>query len=316
MTQIFISYANTDIDFVTRLSSDLKKAGLEVAYDKGITPGESWINSLATAIENSRYFLAVLSPAYLAAPWAQQEFNVGLLREIEGKTIIIPLMVQPCQPTGFLAMKQYTDFIESYESGLNQLLPVLCGSEYVVSQEPSAGEMIKEIDPQELRELRSELKEVVELFKSNPSPRNIPSVGSESKSTCFIVMPFGEADLTVVYEDFVKPIAENECGLKCVRGDDMFGSNVVMDDILTSIDQADIVLADLTRKNANVFYEVGVCHALGKAVLLLAQSIDDIPFDLRHRRVLLYDYTPRGCKRLEAALKENLMSMLNSSEGT
>jgi nucleoside 2-deoxyribosyltransferase len=83
-----------------------------------------------------------------------------------------------------------------------------------------------------------------------------------------------------------------------------------MDDILKSIGAADVVLADLTRKNANVFYEVGICHALGKPVLLLAQSIEDVPFDLRHRRVLLYEYSPRGCKRLEGVLKENMSTVL------
>ncbi len=80
--------------------------------------------------------------------------------------------------------------------------------------------------------------------------------------------------------------------------------------IHSEISAADVILADLTRKNANVFYEVGICHALGKPVLLLAQSIDDVPFDLRHRRVLLYDYSPRGCKRLEGTLKDNMIAVL------
>ena len=122
-------------------------------------------------------------------------------------------------------------------------------------------------------------------------------------------MPFDE-DLQVVYEDFVRPTLVDGCNLHCERGDDVFGSNVIMEDILKSISSADVILADLTRKNANVFYEVGICHALGKPVLLLAQSIDDVPFDLRHRRVLLYDYSPRGCKRLEETLSKNMKAVL------
>jgi nucleoside 2-deoxyribosyltransferase len=85
-----------------------------------------------------------------------------------------------------------------------------------------------------------------------------------------------------------------------------------MDDILESIRKADVVLADLTGKNANVFYEVGICHALGKPVLLLAQSIEDVPFDLRHRRVLLYEYTPKGCKRLEDMLEHNMNAVVST----
>ena len=72
-------------------------------------------------------------------------------------------------------------------------------------------------------------------------------------------------------------------------------------------------LADLTGKNANVFYEVGICHALDKPVLLMAQSMDDVPFDLRHRRVLIYEYTPRGVKRLEKALTDHLKAMLQKT---
>ena len=70
------------------------------------------------------------------------------------------------------------------------------------------------------------------------------------------------------------------------------------------------MLTDLARANANVFYEVGICHAFDKPVLLLAQSVDDVPFDLRHRRVLLYDYSPRGCKRLETTLNQNMQAVL------
>jgi nucleoside 2-deoxyribosyltransferase len=88
-----------------------------------------------------------------------------------------------------------------------------------------------------------------------------------------------------------------------------------MDDIVKSIDAADVVLADLTRKNANVLYEVGICHALGKPVLLLTQSLDDVPFDLRHRRVLVYEYSPRGCKLLESRLRENMNAVLKNITG-
>ena len=123
-------------------------------------------------------------------------------------------------------------------------------------------------------------------------------------------MPFGDEHLQIVYEDFVRPVIEEKCVLDCERGDDVFGSSVIMDDIRNSIESADIVVADLTGKNANVFYEVGICHTVDKPGLLMAQSIEDVPFDLRHRRVLLYEYSPRGCKKLEKALQENLVAIL------
>jgi hypothetical protein len=61
----------------------------------------------------------------------------------------------------------------------------------------------------------------------------------------------------------------------------------------------------------NVFYELGLAHAFGKKVLLLAQSIEDVPFDLRHRRVCLYNYSPKGCKELEKEIVEHIRAILN-----
>ncbi|BBO17231.1 toll/interleukin-1 receptor domain-containing protein [Candidatus Brocadia pituitae] len=59
-----------------------------------------------------------------------------------------------------------------------------------------------------------------------------------------------------------------------------------------------------------MFYEVGIAHALNKQVLLMTQSIGDVPFDLRHRRALVYEYSPRGCKKLEKNLYDNVQNML------
>ena len=118
-------------------------------------------------------------------------------------------------------------------------------------------------------------------------------------------MPFEDPDLNVVYEDFVKPVLR-ESGFDTLRADDIFGSQVIMEDIFSGIRSAVLLVAELTGRNANVFYEVGIAHALRKEVLLLSQSIDDVPFDLRHRRVLLYEYSPRGCKELQEKLKNYL----------
>ena len=166
-----------------------------------------------------------------------------------------------------------------------------------------------------LEELRAAVKQLQDSVALLATPRSVEMTpGPSTKTHAFMIMPFGRADLQVVYNDFVKPVLESRCALSCIRGDDIFGSNVVMDDVRAAIASADIVIADLTEKNANVFYEVGISHALDKPVLLLAQSLDDVPFDLRHRRVLLYEYTPQGCKHLEVAVVEHVLDMLARSE--
>ena len=52
--------------------------------------------------------------------------------------------------------------------------------------------------------------------------------------------------------------------------------------------KSSVVVCDLTGKNANVFYEAGIAHSLGKDVILITQSADDVPFDLRHLRYIPY----------------------------
>lgn len=313
MSDVFISYSRHDREFVSRLVRDLEHAGLTVFFDQRIVPGESWVQALSKAIESARYVLVALSPEALDSEWIRQETMIGLECEGREKARVIPLMVRECSPPPFLANKTWADFTKDYEAGLQQLLPVLTQSVADETAEGVPGNLARDIDPAEIAQLRAELMEAVSLFKGAPQ-RNDATSGSlppnPSRRKCFIVMPFGNENLQIVFEDFVRPVIEEKCDLDCERGDDVFGSSIIMDDIRNSIDRADIVVADLTGKNANVFYEVGICHTVDKPVLLMAQSIEDVPFDLRHRRVLLYEYSPRGCKKLEKALQENLLAML------
>jgi hypothetical protein len=65
-----------------------------------------------------------------------------------------------------------------------------------------------------------------------------------------------------------------------------------------------LVVVDFSGKNANVFYEAGIAHTLGKHVVPITQSNDDIPFDLRHHRYLLYLNNNEGRMGLEQQLVE------------
>lgn len=302
MSAVFISYSNKDREFVERLARDLSAYGIHVFYDQRIAPGESWADSLSKAIESAKYILVVLSPNSVDSAWVAQETNIGLAREVDGKAQVIPLLLEKCRVPTPLAGKTYASFDQDYDAGFSRVLAVL--------QERSTEDFSEGVrSPQEGERIKSE---VAQFKATTPSASSLAkNVAPTGKLQCFIVMPFGDEALQIVYEDFVKPVLEQDCGLQVERGDDVFGSNIVMDDIRTSINAADFVIADLTGKNANVFYEVGICHTLEKPVLLLAQSMEDVPFDLRHRRVLLYSYTPRGCKRLERGLRDQVVAMLS-----
>lgn len=125
---------------------------------------------------------------------------------------------------------------------------------------------------------------------------------------CFVLMPFAER-FQPLYDDHIKPAVE-AAGLRCERADDIHGTNLITWDIWERINRARFLVAELTDRNPNVFYELGVAHALSKDVILLTQSMDFVPFDLKSLRCLTYKFTPRGIKSLEKALSATITALM------
>ena len=109
----------------------------------------------------------------------------------------------------------------------------------------------------------------------------------EFLDTCFVMMPFGQWN-DIYYKEVYIP-AIKEAGFEPVRGDEIFSSGSVVEQIWEQIDKSKVLLADLTGKNPNVFYELGLAHAARKPVVFTSGALDDVPFDLRHLRVIIYD---------------------------
>lgn len=137
------------------------------------------------------------------------------------------------------------------------------------------------------------------------------AITETQRDYCFVLMPFGDtADLQAVYRDHVKPTLEGRCNLRCERADDIYDVAGVMQSVWESINRASVIVAELTGKNANVFYELGIAHTLGKPVIMISQNIDDVPLDLRHLRCILYQYKPSAVGKFEEALAKTAMSVL------
>lgn len=134
---------------------------------------------------------------------------------------------------------------------------------------------------------------------------------TDSRETCFVISPFGEP-FDTYFEAVIKPSIESN-GLFAVRGDSLYRPTTIVDDIWSEINAATILVAELTGRSPNVFYELGLAHAISKPVVLLSQSIDDVPFDLRSIRVILYDKDhPEWGDRLKQALIRSIKEVLNS----
>lgn len=125
--------------------------------------------------------------------------------------------------------------------------------------------------------------------------------GRQFLDTCFVMMPFGEWMDTYYREIYVPAI--REAGLEPVRADELFSTGSVIEQIWEQISRAKVLLADLTGKNANVFYELGLAHAANKPVVFTTGQLDDVPFDLRHLRVAVYDIRdPAWGEKLKVSL--------------
>lgn len=135
-----------------------------------------------------------------------------------------------------------------------------------------------------------------------------------SGTTCFVMQPFA-GTLGGYYETIFKPAIE-QAGLTAVRADaEIFGTGKIMDQIWRGIRAATVLIAELTTKNANVFYELGLAHALEKPVILVSSNQDDVPFDLRHIRVILYDRDdPFWGPKLIDKIADNIRSAIENPE--
>lgn len=106
-------------------------------------------------------------------------------------------------------------------------------------------------------------------------------------NSCFVIMPY-DPTFDTQFERVIRPAVE-AAGLKCVRGDQSFSKPHIMADIWKSIRQARVIVAELTGRNPNVLYEVGLAHAIGKPIIFLTREEEHVPFDLKALRYRYYD---------------------------
>jgi hypothetical protein len=126
-------------------------------------------------------------------------------------------------------------------------------------------------------------------------------------------MPFGEGhDLQRVYRNHVKPVV-GQLGLVCERADDLYDVRAVMQNVWESINRARVIIAEMTERNPNVFYELGIAHTLGKPVIMITQSIEQyVPFDLKHLRSIEYQFKPGEIEKFEQALRRTIQTVLST----
>lgn len=129
---------------------------------------------------------------------------------------------------------------------------------------------------------------------------------SDDSIDIFVLMPFNE-ELESVYRNHIRPLGE-ELGLSIRRADDIVKAGPFMEKVWEGICGAELIIADCTQQNPNVFYEIGMAHTVGTTVILLTRSEDDIPSDIKHYEYIPYVYDPEGVEDLVGRLRAFIQS--------
>ncbi len=109
----------------------------------------------------------------------------------------------------------------------------------------------------------------------------------ENKPSVFVLMPF-DSEFDSIYDGVIKSSLEL-AGLSVRRADDIQNQRNILRDVFDGIVNSDLIVADLTNLNPNVFYELAIAHAVRKPVILLTQNIEEVLFDLKPYRLIEYD---------------------------
>jgi hypothetical protein len=141
------------------------------------------------------------------------------------------------------------------------------------------------------------------VFK--PSVFEVPNAEADS-SLVALMMPF-DAAFAGTHKAICFACADT--GMQCLRGDDLWEHTTVIQDVFSLIWRSCIVVCDFTGRNANVFYECGIAHTLGKQVVPITQNKSDVPFDLQHHRYLQYHNNDEGLNRLQHELAKRLRTV-------
>ena len=127
-----------------------------------------------------------------------------------------------------------------------------------------------------------------------------------------VMMPFAAG-----FNPVIEAIRESceSIELTCQRADDIWEETAIIDEIFALICRSGIVVCDLTGRNPNVLYEMGIAQTLGKPVVMLTQNNEDIPFDVKHHRYLKYLSNGEGLEAMKEALTERLETIWNQEFG-
>ena len=123
---------------------------------------------------------------------------------------------------------------------------------------------------------------------------------------CFVIIPFAD-EFEEVFRHAILSAVEQK-GYQCERLKEVSGPINIINEIVSNLFEADLVVADLSRLNPNVFYELGIAHAgpPSAPTIMIAERDEKIPFDISVFQVLKYDRGYEGIVNLREGLARQI----------
>lgn len=235
--------------------------------------------------------LTALRQAVMNAPVISEVYTKYRSENLPDNEFLVNTLVDSFN----VPLEQVPDFITVFTATLKEaeLLEELSNGKFRVLDVSSPGDTSAQVGEEQIKKLSKGL-----------------TVAADD--TCFVVMPFADP-IGAYYDSIYKPAIE-KAKLKADRADaDIYGTGKIIDQIWRGITSARVLLAELTNRNANVLYELGLAHALHKPVVLVCSKAneEDVPFDLRYVRVIYYDKDdPFWGTKLIEKVAEKILSVM------
>lgn len=136
--------------------------------------------------------------------------------------------------------------------------------------------------------------------------------GKNLRNTVFVVMPFSDLIAKAAYDNSTRQVIK-DFGMSVIRADEIFSANPVFDDIVVAIEQAALVVVDISGRNPNCFYELGIAHTLkrSRTIMVTHDDYDNAPFDIAHFRIIQYTDSISGKAKYEEQLRNTISSVLS-----
>lgn len=187
---------------------------------------------------------------------------------------------------------------ESYERKMYEMMDRLVRTE---DRWKDANHLILSGQKREVSPFKKHNSTLTEFLKAHGLKEEDTEVEND---TVFVLTPFHKK-----YESTFNIISDvcREVGLRCYRGDEEHISGDLLPHTLKQLCKARLVIANVDGRNPNVFYELGIAHAIDKGTILISQSLDEVPVDLKSNRLLLYKQDSELKEELRIALTKALV---------